>query len=132
MITLNITIENLDELRDNFKKSPSTMLKYLSQAVAASIFTIEKHSTDTNFQFKTPRGLRTGYLEQSFSFGKKIMGLRGSIGPTATYAPYVYFGTSRGIQPNRYMERIVDASEREVGAHFKRAIQSAVADIART
>jgi hypothetical protein len=130
MISLTIKIENLDELRESFAKAPQTMLRYLSQAVAASIFTIEKHSTDTNFQFKTPRALRTGYLEQSFAFGRKIEALRGSIGPTATYAPYVYFGTSRGIRPNPYMDRIVNASEREVNDHFNNAVQSAVREIA--
>lgn len=130
MIEMTIKIENLDKLRDNFAKAPSIALKYLSQAVAASIFSIEKRATDANFQFKTPRGGRSGYLEQSFSFGRSIQGLRGSIGPTAGYAPYVYFGTRRGIQPNPYMDRIVSASEREVNTHFENAVNSFVSDLA--
>lgn len=130
MIKMTITIDNIDKLRDSFAKAPQTMLKYLSQAVAASIFSIEKHATDANFQFKTPRSMRSGYLAQSFAFGRKIEALRGSIGPTAMYAPYVYFGTSRGIAPNPYMDRIVNASEREVGDHFNKAVESAVAEIA--
>jgi len=130
MITMTIKIENMDELKASFLKAPKTMLLHLSQAVAASIFSIEKHSTDANFQFKTPRGLRTGYLAQSFAFGRKISGLQGSIGPTAQYAPHVYFGTSRGIEPNKYMDRIVNASEKEVNTHFRNAIENAVRDIA--
>lgn len=131
MISLTVKIENLDKLRSNFEKAPNVVLNYLSQAVAASIFTIEKNATESNFQFKTPRSLRTGYLAQSFSFGRKIEALRGSIGPTAIYSPFVYFGTSRGITPNPYMDRIVSASEREINTHFEKAIDSITSDIAK-
>lgn len=130
MIAMTVTIEGLDKLRDNFAKAPSLALKYLSQAVAASIFEIEKQAIDRNFQFKTPRGKRTGYLERSFAFGRFIGPLQGSIGPTAVYSPYVYFGTKRGIQPNMYMDRIVNASEAKVNEHFEKAVDSFVTDLA--
>jgi hypothetical protein len=124
MIEMQIEIQNLDKLRENFRRAPSLTLKYLSKAVAASIFEVEKQAVDSNFQFKTPRALRTGQLANSFAFGRRFSadGLSGSIGPTVRYAPYVYFGTTRGLKPNKYMDRIAKAAEPEVQKHFNVAI----------
>lgn len=133
MISLTVSISNLDALRENFAKAPGTALKYLSQATKAAIFEVEKQAVDRNFQFKTPRAMRTGYLSLSFGFGRMIApnGLRASIGPTANYAPFVYFGTRRGIAANPYMDRIARAAEPAVNEHFEKAVDSIVAEIAR-
>lgn len=131
MISVNINIENLDKLRDNFSKAPSLTLKYLSAAVKASIFSVEKQAVDRNFQFKTPRGRRTGWVERSFAFGRFIEPLSGSIGPTANYAPYVYFGTRRGIKPNPFMERIAKASEDDINKFFNEAVDKLTSDLAK-
>lgn len=130
MIEVSIKIENLDKLRDRFNKAPGLTLKYLSRAIQASIFEVEKQAVDRNFQFKTPRSRRTGWLEKSFAFGRYIAPLRGSIGPTAMYSPFVYFGTSRGIQPNMYMDRIARASTSHIEKHFQDAVDKVVNDIA--
>lgn len=132
VVKMNIRIENLNELRANFNKAPQLSLKYLSQAVAASIFEVEKQAVDRNFQFKTPRSGRTGFLQSSFSQGKQIKGLKGAIGPTTFYSPFVYFGTSRGIAANPFMDRIAEASEDSVTKHFKKAIDLFLRDIAKT
>lgn len=133
MIALRVSITNLDALRDNFAKAPGLALKYLSAATKAAIFEVEKQAVDENFRFKTPRALRTGYLALSFGYGRRIApsGLRGSIGPTAHYASYVYNGTRHGIAPNRYMDRIAVAAEPEVNRHFEQAVDKLVGDIAR-
>jgi hypothetical protein len=126
MITVKVDIRNLDALRSNFSKAPALALSYLSKATKAAIFEIEKQAVDTNFQFKTPRAERTGYLALSFGYGRYIAptGLYGWIGPTAHYAPYVYFGTSRGIRPNRYMDRIAAAAEPYINKHFGTAVDN--------
>lgn len=133
MITLTINIKNLDALRANFARAPLTTLKYLSRATKAAIFEIEKQAVDRNFLFKTPRAKRTGMLEKSFAYGRFIApsGLYGSIGPTMQYAPYVYFGTNRGIRPNPYMDRVAKAAEPEVNKHFQTAVEKIVAEIAQ-
>ncbi len=133
MIAVTVRVENLSQLRANFRRAPVTTLKYLAAATKASIFEVEKQAVDRNFQFKTPRARRTGYLAQSFAFGRKFEngGLRASIGPTARYAPYVYHGTRRGIRPNRYMDRIAAAAEGDVNRHFADATDKIVADIAK-
>ena len=132
MIALTVSITNLAALRANFAKAPATTLRYLSQATKAAIFEVEKQAVDRNFQFKTPRAFRTGYLSLSFSFGRFISasGLRASVGPTAKYAPYVYGGTSRGIVPNPYMDRIAKAAEPGVNARFDQAVEKIVSDLA--
>jgi hypothetical protein len=133
MIALTVRIQNLDKLRDNFRKAPSLALKRLSQATQAAIFEVEKNAVDANFRFRTPRAMRTGYLALSFAYGRRfeLGGLRASIGPTARYAPYVYFGTRRGIAPNLFMDRIAAAAEPAVNRHFEKAIDLLVSDIAR-
>lgn len=133
MTRLSIRVENLDKLRANFAKAPMLALRYLGQATKAAIFEIEKQAVDENFQFKTPRALRTGFLSLSFGYGRQFSanGLQASIGPTAHYAPFVNFGTRRGIRPNWFMDRIAKAAEPGVSRHFEKAVDSFVGDLAR-
>ncbi len=132
MIGVSIHIENLDQLRDNFNRAPGLALKYLSKATVASIYEVEKQATDANFQFRTPRSMRTGFLALSFAYGRRIdpSGLRATIGPTVHYAPHVYFGTRHGIRPNPYMDRIARAAEPAVNQHFEKAVDLLVSEIA--
>ena len=133
MISLRVQVKNLDELRSNFAKAPAITLNYLSKATKAAIFDIEKQAVDSNFRFKWPRAMRTGYLQLSFSFGRYFSssGLRASIGPTAHYAPYVYSGTRRGMRPNPYMDRIANAAQPDVQMHFGQALDAITAQLAR-
>ena len=132
MIAVTVRISNLEALRTNFQRAPSLALKYLAQATSASIFEVEKQAVDRNFQFKWPRSMRTGMLQQSFSFGRYFApgGLYGSIGPTVHYAPHVYFGTRMGLRPNPYMDRIARAAEPAVSRHFETAIDKFVSELA--
>lgn len=126
MTTVNVKIEGMDQLVANFKKAPVLVTRYMNLAIRASIAEIHKNADDSGdsklFQFKTQRSMRTGYLALSFTEGIKFSDLYGEIGPRANYAPYVYFGTGRGIQPNAYMDRIAKASEDQIGKHFNDAI----------
>ena len=133
MIEVQVRVQGLDELRANFQKAPGLTLKYLAKATAASIFEVEKQAVDRNFQFKTPRAQRTGQLANSFSFGRYISptGLQASIGPTVRYAPYVYYGTTRGLRPNKYMDRIARAAEPKVQEHFQKAVDTIVTNLAK-
>jgi hypothetical protein len=138
MITVKVDIKNIDKLRSNFSRAPTTALRYLSKATQASIFEVEKQAVDRNFQFKTPRAQRTGQLALSFAYGRHIApgGLSASIGPTATHKGFyypgaVYSGTSRGIKPNPYMDRIAEAATPAINAHFERAIDLFVSDLAK-
>lgn len=134
MIAMSVRIDNLDQLRSNFAKAPKRSLDLLSRATQAAVFEVEREAVDKNFQFSTPRSKRTGYLSLSFAYGRQFSngGLRGAIGPTAHYAPYVYFGTSRGVRPNPYMERIADAASPAASKHFEKAIDTLVSEIAAT
>ncbi|MCR2833480.1 hypothetical protein [Parerythrobacter lacustris] len=131
MINVSVQVQNLDTLRANFRRAPATTLKYLAAATKASIFEVEKQAVDRNFQFKTPRAMRTGYLALSFGYGRQFAngGLRGTIGPTAHYSPYVYFG-ARGGQPNPFMDRIAKKAEPEVNKHFETAVNKIVSELA--
>lgn len=132
MITVKVETQNLDKLRSNFSRAPTTALKWLGKATEASIFEVEKQAVDKNFLFRTPRAKRTGDLQKSFQYGRYIApgGLQASIGPTVHYAPYVYFGTNRGTKPNFYMDRIAEAATPAVNTHFEKAINNFVNEIA--
>lgn len=133
MIAVKVRIDNLASLRSNFHRAPTLALKYLSKATAASIFEIEKEAVDSNFQFKWPRSMRTGLLQQSFSYGRYFGpgGLYASIGPTVHYAPHVYFGTRRGMVPNPFMDRIAAAAEPGVGKQFEAAVDKFLDEVAK-
>ena len=133
MIAVQMEIRNLPQLRRNFSLAPTTALKYLSKATQASVFEIEKEAVDTNFKFKTPRAKRTGYLQLSFQYGRYFApgGLMASIGPTAQYAPYVYFGPHRGIKPNPYMDRTAKTATPAIQKHFENAVDKFVNDLAK-
>ncbi len=130
MADIDIIVENLPELQRNLRNAPKISTKWLQKATQASVFVIKKHAVDENFLFKTPRAQRTGYLQISFNYGVKISLLRAAIGPTADYAPYVYYGTSRGIVANPYMERIARAANPEVQKLFSQAIEAITKEIA--
>lgn len=133
MIEMRVSVRGLDALRANFSKAPAFTLKYLAKATSAAIFEVEKQAVDSNFQFKTPRSQRTGQLQQSFAHGRYLSptGLMGSIGPTVRYAPYVYYGTRRGLLPNKYMDRIAKAAEPKVQEHFQKAVDIITSELAK-
>ena len=132
MIQMQIQIRNLDRLRANFNRAPSLALSYLAKATSAALFEIEKQAVDKNFQFRTPRARRSGLLAQSFAYGRYLSpgGMSGSIGPTVKYAPYVYYGTRRGMRPNKYMDRVADAATPGVNRQFENAIEKFVSKLA--
>jgi len=118
MIEMNIKVEGLDGLKKAFQQRPAIVKKYINDAISRSIFIIENNATDTNFQFVTPRPLRTGLLQRSFKFGIQTRDFFGSIGPTVEYAPRVH-------ARNAFMERIARASQPLI----ERELNSAVVDI---
>lgn len=122
MITMNLAVTNLNEIRSAFERAPKIVKKHLNNAIARSIFIIENNGNDRYFQFKTPRSLRTGFLERSFKLGIKISELQGSIGPRTPYAAKVYSN-------NRYMDRISDASLSAVTREFDKAVENIADDI---
>jgi len=132
MIQIQVNIKGLANLRENFQRAPATTLKYLGLATQASIAEVEKQAIDPNFRFKTPRSRRTGYLALSFQYGRRFSlgGLRGAIGPTAHYAPHVYWGT-RGSKGNPFMDRIAKAATPGVEKHFQKAVDLIVRDLAK-
>lgn len=137
MIQVQVRVENLKELRANFRRAPAITLKYLARATKAAVFEVESNVTEGGImQFKTPRAKRSGNLVarwgQGNARGFAPSGLQGYTGPSVAYAPYVYFGTRRGIRPNKYMDRIAKAAEKGVQKHFDDAVEKIVDNIART
>lgn len=127
-MSLTLEINGLKEIVAAFQKAPSIAGPLFADAINGSIAIIEKNSTDQLFQFKTPRSLRTGFLEKSFSEGRVLATpdkLIGSIGPRAEYANAVYTGEFARFTtaPNPYMDRIVAASERDANMLFEESIR---------
>lgn len=133
MPTINVEIKGLKQLEANFEKYPSISKRYINSALKASIFEIQKRTDDGGtgglFSFRTPRSARTGYLARSFSFGITYGDLYASIGPTALYAPYVYYGTARQ-QGNPYIDRIAKDAQKDINEHFAQANEQIVQEIA--
>lgn len=121
-VELNIEINGLNRIKEAFARRPDVVKRYINRAIEASIFQIEKDATDDNFQFKTSRSQRTGYLQRSFKFGIVSRDFFGSIGPTANYASYVH-------RNNEFMPRIARASQPFIQKYFEDALSFIVDDL---
>ena len=122
MINVSIEVKGINELDKMFIRRPQLVKTYINKAIEASIFAIEKNAVDENFQFKTPRALRTGYLQRSFKFGIVTKDFYGSIGPTALYAQKVH-------EKNPFMSRIANASQPFIQKYFEQALGIIVEDL---
>lgn len=123
MIALDIEVKGLDEIAKAFARRPQVVKKYINNAISKSIFKLKEEANDKNFDFKTPRPLRTGYLQRSFDFGIVTKDFFGSIGPTAEYAPRVH-------RRNQFMDRIARASQFTIQRYFDEAAESITKEIA--
>lgn len=124
MIDMNIEVKGISKLSAMYARRPEVVKKYMNKAISAGIFEIEKQAVDQNFQFITPRALRTGYLQRSFKFGIVLQDMMGAIGPTARYARKVHMR-------NPFMYRISRASQPFVQKHFEEALKIIVEDLSK-
>lgn len=124
MIQLDIKVEGFNEIKNAWAKRPEVVKKYINRAIEASIFEIEKNAVDENFEFKTPRSLRTGYLQRSFKFGILTKDLYGEIGPTVLYAQKVH-------RTNQFMPRIARISQPAIERHFSQGLKFIVEDLVK-
>lgn len=122
MIDLDIEIKGLKEITSAYARRPQIVKKHINDAISKSIFKLKEEASDKNFQFVTPRQLRTGYLQRSFDFGIVTKDFFGSIGPTAEYAPQVH-------RRNQFMDRIARASQSTIQRYFDEAIEKITNDI---
>jgi hypothetical protein len=124
MIELDIEVKGLKEIAENFARRPQVVKRYINDAISKSIFKLKEEANDRNFEFKTPRPLRTGYLQRSFDFGIVTKDFFGSIGPTAEYAPQVH-------RRNQFMDRIARASQQTIQRYFDQAAESITNEIGK-
>ena len=124
MIEIKMKVEGINDLKAHYAKRPEAVKKYINKAIEASIFELEKNADDGNFQFKTPRSQRTGYLQRSFKFGIITRDFFGAIGPTVLYAPIVH-------KNNPFMSRIASSSQPSIQKHFEDALKFIVEDVSK-
>jgi hypothetical protein len=144
----SVTITGLDALVAKLRQAPEIAAPILLRALSASGAILAKH---------TVKGVvpwRTGFLTQSFRAELTAGQLTWS--PTASYAPFVEFGTKPhvivpkdkkalwwpgaahpvrsvnhpGTKSNPFMERIVSESQSEIDAQFGNALSQITAAIA--
>src|SRR3954447_6771486 len=143
-----VRIIGLDQLVAKLNQAPQIAAPILQRALSASQAILAKYTTKGIVPW------RTGFLTQSFRAELTTGLLRWF--PTASYAPYVEFGTrphtilpkdkkalywpgashpvSRvnhpGTKPNAFMERIISVSQPEIDAMFGTALSQITAAIA--
>ena len=136
----SVKVVGLDELVARLRQSPQIVAPILQRALSASAAILAKNTTKATVPW------RTGFLTQSFRAEMSAAMLRWF--PTASYAPYVEFGTAPhvilpksakalywpgaahpvarvnhpGTKPNAFMERIVAASQGEIDTTFVTAL----------
>jgi len=143
-----IEIQGLPQLIGKLREAPSIAAPILQRALSASQATLAKHTVKGTVPW------RTGFLTQSFRAEISTGLLRWF--PTASYAPYVEFGTKPhvilpkekqalywpgaqhpvrkvnhpGTKANPFLERIISQSENEIDATFVKALEMITAKIA--
>lgn len=100
MDQFTIKIQNLDGLLSSLSSYPSIAGPNISDAINKSLAILAKNGDDSTFQFKTPRELRTGYLQATWGAPGSGLSLAtpsslvGKIWTNAGYAIYVHQGTA--------------------------------------
>src|ERR1700722_10822954 len=148
MAEFTVTISGLDALVAKLKESPSIAVPILQRALSASGAVLAKNTTKSTVPW------RTGFLTQTFKAELTTGMLRWF--PTASYAPYVEWGTKPhmiypkdkkalywpgavhpvrsvshpGSRANPFMERIVEASQDEINTQFAGTLEKITAAIA--
>jgi hypothetical protein len=136
-----VQITGLQALVAKLKQAPDIAAPILQRALSASSAVLAKHTVKGVVPWKT------GFLAQTFKAELSTGMLRWF--PTASYAPYVEFGTAPhtilpkdkkalfwpgaahpvrsvnhpGTKPNQFMERIVSESQGEINDQFGKALQ---------
>lgn len=143
-----IQITGIAALTAAFQQYPAISLPLLQRALSASSAILAKYTTKDTVPW------RTGFLVQTFK--AQMSGLVLTWSPTASYAPYVEFGTRPhvitaknakalywpgaahpvksvnhpGTKPNDFMGRIVAAAQADINAQFGAALQQITQAIA--
>src|SRR5690349_17093670 len=95
--TFTAEIKGLEELTRLFQQAPNLLEKTMQQAIVKSTAILADNTDPTTVPFKT------GNLIRSFN-PPDIGRLFARWYPRADYAPYLQFGTSRGIKPRKFMQ----------------------------
>jgi hypothetical protein len=148
MAEFQVQVQGLSQLLARLKDAPSIAAPILQRALAASQAILAKYTTKGIVPW------RTGFLVQSFRADITAGMLRWF--PTASYAPYVEFGTAPhtitpkakkalswpgaahpwasvhhpGTKPNPFMERIIHNAQPDIDALFGKALGQITAAIA--
>ncbi len=94
-----IKIQNLDQLLASLRRYPVIVAPRIADAINKSLAILARSGDDSTFQFKTPRELRTGYLQSTWGAPGNGLALAtptnlsGKIWTNAGYAIYVHEGT---------------------------------------
>lgn len=117
--TFTFEIKGLEKLMKAFEESPRKVEPILQQAVSKSAAILAENTDSQSVPFLT------GNLIRSFQ-PADIGRLFARWYPRANYAPYLQFGTSRGIKPRRYMEKILSRSKGKIDDLFKNALEASI------
>jgi hypothetical protein len=147
-VNFNVQIVGLSALIEKLQQAPSIAAPILQRALSASQAILAKYTTKDTVPW------RTGFLAQTFRAQLTTGVLRWF--PTASYAPYVEFGTKPhtilprdakalywpgaehpvkrvnhpGTRANQFMERIIAASQDDIDEAFGTALSQIVAQLA--
>lgn len=121
-----IEVQHLNELIQSIRKYPSIAAPRVADAINKALAILAKRGDTEAFQFKTPRELRTGYLQATWgSPGRGLSlasptNLSGKIWTNAGYAIYVHEGTGPHIIKVRVKKVLAN---KKTGQIFGKAVR---------
>jgi len=127
MAKVTLEIKGLDNLLKMAEKYPAVSIKHINNAINESLVRIRKGAVDNS-------PVLTGKLKGTWAL-KPVTNLSGTLQnlaqtkKSAYYANFVEFGTSRGIKPQRFLQRSVASNEASVNNAFSKALDNILKEI---
>lgn len=121
MPSYSVKIENLEQIRAAFVKSPAVMTKNISKAIVLSIADIEAAAAPIT---PVATGLLRSYNERIF------MPLEGRFTKLAPYAVFVHEGT-RYISARPFLQEALTLEDASIKDRFKKAVQDTLDSISK-
>lgn len=127
-IQVNINFDNLDRLRDAFKRSPATVTRHIGRAINQSAMQIIRETkpitpVDTN-------RLRGSIGDETREGVLRIEPFMAEVGTRVNYARFVHHGT-RFMQARPFLQRGTEKAIPEINRFFQQAGEAIVRDLAK-
>lgn len=126
-----VEIKGLEEFERAIKRNPEEIRKELSRFFVRGLAVYRSGIKNTPWKIGMAGGgspVATGHMRDSHT--EKIEPYRASIGPTASYAAYVYYGTNK-MKARPWLDSVKDNKQKDIDRLAVDMLENIVKDLAK-